>query len=300
MIGWIIYNGHLPSKKFINFANWIKDAGLNKGIQMETVKNNHVWVELGTNISGVINDKHLSTPNFVIFHDKDIALARQLEQSNIPVINSAAAIEICDNKITTYQQLTKDSIPIPKTFVAPKIFEKTEKVELDSFLIIENYLSYPFIIKEAYGSFGEQVYLIETRQQYVDKINELKGVPFVIQQFVATSYGKDIRINVIGGKVVASMLRKGNGDFRANVNAGGSTEPYSPSPKEKALAIAAAASVGADFAGVDLLFGENGNPIVCEVNSNAHIQGIYESTGINVADYMIDYCIEKVKGMKDL
>ena len=108
-----------------------------------------------------------------------------------------------------------------------------------------------------------------------------------------TSAGRDIRLNVVGDKVVAAMLRESaNGDFRANASQGGKLSPYSPSQMEIELAIATAKAVRADFAGVDLLFGESG-PLICEVNSNAHLLNIYHTTGVNVADFMIKYCLSK-------
>jgi ribosomal protein S6--L-glutamate ligase/gamma-F420-2:alpha-L-glutamate ligase len=60
------------------------------------------------------------------------------------------------------------------------------------------------------------------------------------------------------------------------------------------LAAAAAHAVGTDFAGVDLLFKEDGTPTVCEVNSNAHIRSIFSCTGINVADHILSFIKEKI------
>src|SRR5699024_10382671 len=111
---------------------------------------------------------------------------------------------------------------------------------------------------------------------------------------ISSSYGKDMRLQVVGDQVVASMLRRSSNDFRANVTAGGSMEPYNPTNIEQELAIAATKAIGADFAGVDLLFGPNGYPIISEVNSNAHIRNLFDCTNINVADFIIDYIIQEL------
>src|SRR5699024_7806278 len=113
---------------------------------------------------------------------------------------------------------------------------------------------------------------------------------------ITRSYGKDIRLHVVGERVVASMLRLAQNDFRANVSAGGLMEPYEPNEEEYAIAVAATKAVKADFAGVDLLFRPDHTPIICEVNSNAHIRNMYESTHINVADFIIDYIIKTLEG----
>ncbi|MBM7572015.1 ATP-grasp domain-containing protein [Aquibacillus albus] len=295
MYGWVIYNGHLPGDTFINFAKWIRNAGLEKGITIDIVKNNSLFAELSKNKNQLIRTVLLKNPDFVIFNDKDIPLARQLEAMNIPVFNSSSVIEICDNKIDTYQRLVQHKLPIPKSFISPKIFPGVEEIDMESFLMLEQQLDYPFVIKEAYGSFGEQVYLIKNTEEFTKKLNEIKEKPFVIQEFISTSVGRDVRLNVVGKRVVASILRKANNDFRANVQAGGTTEQYTPTKQQCELAIEAVSAIGADFAGVDLLFGKNGDPIICEVNSNPHIQGTYRATGINVAEHIIDYIEEKLR-----
>ena len=75
------------------------------------------------------------------------------------------------------------------------------------------------------------------------------------------------------------------------MTAGGQAAPYTPTRDEAQLAIRCAEILGADFAGVDLLFGEDG-PLLCEVNSNSHLLNIYECTGINIADSMFDYMLK--------
>jgi RimK family alpha-L-glutamate ligase len=145
-------------------------------------------------------------------------------------------------------------------------------------------------VKEAYGSFGEQVYLISSEDEFLAAVKKLGHKPFIIQEFIEHSKGRDIRVNVVGDQVIAAMLRKSEHDFRANMTAGGQASPYTPTKEESELAIRCAALLGADFAGVDLLFGEDG-PLLCEVNSNSHLLNIYDCTGINIADCMFDYVL---------
>ncbi|MFP3648624.1 RimK family alpha-L-glutamate ligase, partial [Paraburkholderia sp. SIMBA_054] len=84
--------------------------------------------------------------------------------------------------------------------------------------------------------------------------------------------GRDIRVNIVGGKVVAAMKRQSDTDFRANITNGGRAFPVELTPEQQQLAIDAAEAVGAVFAGVDLLYGPNGQTLVCEVNAAAHIR----------------------------
>ena len=95
---------------------------------------------------------------------------------------------------------------------------------------------------------------------FINIVNEICPKPFIFQEFIDSSYGKDIRLNVVGDEVVASTKRVNeNGDYRANVTNGGTMYPYIPSDEEKELAIKACKATKCDFAGVDILFGKNEN-----------------------------------------
>ncbi|SET69961.1 SSU ribosomal protein S6P modification protein [Oceanobacillus limi] len=293
--GWIIYNGNLPGNKFFDFAQMLQEAATRKNSHTKIYKNTELLALLDSDQLQILNQLPNALPDYVLFTDKDLYLAKQFELLGVPVFNSARAIEISDDKIATYQRLAYSQLPIPKTIIAPKIFiRNTNYPSFPDLETVINTLGIPMIVKEAFGSFGEQVYLIRTLEELRNKIDELQGKPFMFQEFIKSSFGKDIRIQVVGNQVVAAMKRQAIDDFRANVTAGGTMEAYEPSEPEKKLAIQATKSIQADFAGVDLLFGPNEQPLVCEINSNAHIRNLLECTGINTADYIIDYTLEQI------
>ncbi|MGN8646830.1 ATP-grasp domain-containing protein [Gracilibacillus sp. HCP3S3_G5_1] len=288
--GWIIYNGNLDSQKFSEQVEWLQQTAESFDFEIEPMKNNELLVMIDQGKARIEPAKEL--PDFVFFWDKDLFLAKQLEQQGVRLFNRAKAIEICDDKALTYQQLAGNGIRMPKTIIAPKVFLSLEDTSHLP-LVIEN-LGFPMVIKESFGSFGEQVYLIEDEQQLLEKVAELKHKPFVFQEFIQSSFGKDVRLNVVGDEVRASMLRKSSDDFRANVTAGGKMYPYQPSKEEQALAIKCTKLVGADFAGVDLLFGQDGEPILCEINSNAHFKNIFDCTGVDLTKDMMAYIKETI------
>lgn len=288
-VGWIIYNGNLKSDKFLEQIKWLKAAGEEVGFQMELLANNEQLVMID-NGQGKLTEDRL--PDFVVYWDKDLYLARQLESQGVRLFNRASAIEICDDKALTFQVLANQQIRMPKTIIAPKIFG--EMVDDRHLSLIEEQMDFPLIVKEAFGSFGQQVYMVHTKQELREKAIHLANKPYLIQEFIHTSRGKDIRLQVIGEKVVASMLRISKTDFRANITAGGKMYPYHPTKAEQELAIRAAQIVGADFAGVDLLFGEDELPVLCEVNSNAHFKNMYDCTGVDVAQAMMEYIKDKL------
>ncbi|MFJ7637429.1 RimK family alpha-L-glutamate ligase [Peribacillus sp. NPDC097225] len=287
---WIVVNGYLQHEKFSSLALFIQESAERKGISATLVRNSDLVpvIEKGTPYLKGTDGK---LPDFVLFMDKDIHLARHLELLGLPVYNSSSAIDICDSKAKTHQALAGHGIPMPKTLFPPFTYEGIERKKLDAFKKIGNELGYPLVVKEAYGSFGEQVYLIPTEDEFMETVKKLGHRPFIMQEFIEYSKGRDIRINVVGNQVIASMQRKSEHDFRANMTAGGTAFPYTPTKAESDLAIRCSTLLGADFAGVDLLFGEDG-PLLCEVNSNSHLLNIYECTGINIADSMFDYVMD--------
>ncbi|MBE6734889.1 MAG: RimK family alpha-L-glutamate ligase, partial [Ruminococcaceae bacterium] len=156
-------------------------------------------------------------------------------------------------------------------------------------------LGLPLVIKESYGSFGMQVYLANTKDEAVKIIDSLGHKEFVMQEFVQTSCGRDLRVNVVGGKVVATIYRYNDGDFRSNLTIGGKMKPYEISSEQAQLAIEACKALHLDFAGVDVMFAEGDEPVICEVNSNTHFKTTLDCTGINLADSIMEYIAGEIR-----
>ena len=283
---WIIYNGSLVNEKFIDQANLMAEAVTKFNITPIIKKNNDILVDLSINMT--------NKPDFVIMFDKDILLGTYLQQQGIPVFNDPDVIERCDNKAKQYIALAAAGVKMPKTIVAPKIYPNfsiegsgyTERV-IDT-------LGLPLVLKEAHGSFGMKVYLLHTVEEVQEKVAQLSGIDFIFQEYIASSFGRDVRVNVVGGKVVAAMYRESKTDFRANITNGGTAYKVELTPAQIELALQAANALGAEYAGVDLLFDEHDEPLVCEVNAAAHIRNIYNVTGVNVGEALVKYILEKL------
>lgn len=294
MTGWLITNAFLHSNKFTELNFWLIDAAKKHDIGLTLKTNAQVPVSLESGRLKLWEDKDLK-PDFVLFWDKDIRLARYLEMKGIPVFNSSNAIAVCDDKSLTHLYLQAAGIRMPKTILAPMTYSNIGYNNQDFLEEIIKRISFPMIIKECFGSFGQQVYLVKDRQELYNKFLEIGTRPMLFQEFIHNSFGKDIRLEVVGNQVIASMYRySDNGDFRANVTNGGKMKPYEPTKEQEALAVKCCQTIGLDFAGVDILFGENQEPIVCEVNSNAHFKNIFDCTGVNAADCIIEYIIKRM------
>ena len=260
MKGILAVNHFLNAKKFNELHSTLLSSAEKQGIELE-IKTN---LELATENADC---------DFVLFWDKDIHLARQLEKKGIPVFNSALAIEKCDDKARTYIELL-GIVPQPETIIAPKTYFKADFSEFVERAVQK--LGLPVVFKECFGSFGEQVFLCNSVEDVLSHITEK---PFVLQKFIKSSYGHDKRLEVVGGKVVAAMERTNENDFRSNITNGGSMKPCTPSEEETRLAVTACEALGINFGGVDILDGG----LVCEVNSNAHIINIMKCTDIDIA-----------------
>lgn len=285
--GLLVVNAFLRTSKFDELYTFLAQAAEKEGMQLDVMTN----AEL---VCALEDDFAPEQYSFVVFWDKDVLLAQRLEKLGMRLFNPARGIALCDDKSLTWLALKDQGIPMPRTVPAPMTFSNIGYTTLDFAAQIGDRLGYPVVVKQCCGSFGQQVYLCHDQQQLLDKVKELAGVPILFQQAITESMGRDVRINVVGGQVVASILRRSTaGDFRSNLTLGGEMEPYSPTEAEAQLAIRAAELLGLDFAGVDVLFGKDG-PILCEVNSNAHFKTTLACTGVNMAEAIMRHIRAKI------
>ncbi|NLC33607.1 MAG: RimK family alpha-L-glutamate ligase [Clostridiales bacterium] len=231
-------------------------------------------------------------PEAALFWDKDIQLAQLLEKNGLRLFNSSRAIHLCDDKTLTYIALKDSGLPLPATLICPSTYRNVGFTNLRFLEDAADSLGFPFVIKTGRGSFGNQVFLPQNLQEAIVILNEFAGEPMLFQRFVKQSAGRDLRIYVVGGEVVAAIRRENHaGDFRANIARGGSASKHFVTSQEEALALRACQLLSMDFAGVDLLFSEEG-PLLCEVNSNAHFKALSEITGKNPADFIARLMVE--------
>ena len=118
---------------------------------------------------------------------------------------------------------------------------------------------------------------------------------FLFQEFIASSYGRDVRIEVVGGVALGAVVRKAqSNDFRSNVLQGGTMEKYDAPKEFLAMAEVVSKKLNLDFCGVDIMFGKNNEPIFCEVNSNVHFRTFKKTTNINLAESIAAYIEQKI------
>lgn len=286
--GLLIVNTFLNSTKYTEIYDLLSEAAAYTGMKLNVMSN-------GEFINRIDNGTLYPSVNiydYAVYWDKDIPLARALEANGLRLFNSADSILLCDNKALTFEALA-GKVSLPKTFRVPQTFAAIGYTSTDFLDFYENELGYPYVIKECYGSFGAQVYLVHSRTEALDALKSACGRECIVQEYISESSGHDIRIHTVGNRVVTAMKRSNPNDFRANITNGGSMEPYTPTLEEAQMALEVSSLLGLDFAGVDILFGNNG-PVLCEVNSNAHFKNIYNCTGVNVATEIMKHIADSL------
>lgn len=211
------------------------------------------------------------------------AVLRQFEVMGVYSLNESVAITRSRDKLRSMQLLAKKGVALPVTVFAHKTSDPEELIDMVG--------GPPVVIKLLEGTQGIGVVLGETRGAAVSIIQAFGGVDtdILVQEYIKEAKGEDIRCLVVGGKVVASMKRKGKeGEFRSNLHRGGTAEEVKPTATEKATALAAAKAMGLNVCGVDLLRSNHG-PVVMEVNSAPGLEGVEKATGVDVAGRIIEF-----------
>ncbi len=286
MAGYILYNGFWNPDGPPDPVLRLEAAARARGRTLTPVPNNKAVVEF----SGGINVSGFDAEDFALFWDKDIRLGRALEAIGVRLYNPAAVVELCDDKAATHWKLAAQGIPMPRTLVAPMTYVRMDEEPSRLYLArAEERLGFPMVVKECYGSLGGEVYLAHNAAELRALAEHMGSRPFFCQEFIGETAGMDLRVYVVDGRPVAAMRRRSDTDFRANIGNGGHGEAYALTEQEAELAVRCCRILGAYFAGVDLLWEADGTPLVCEVNSNAHMAGITACTGVDVAGEIVNF-----------
>lgn len=222
------------------------------------------------------------------------AIVRQFEMQGIYTPISSIAISRSRDKLRSLQLLSRSGVGIPKTVLS------RNTTDIDD--MIEQIGGTPAIIKLATGTHGNGVVLAETKKAAKSTLQAFylsneDGTNILLQEFIKESAGTDIRVFVVGGRVIASMKRQSlDDDFRSNIHQGGEGEKIKLTAEERKIALKAAKSMGLNICGVDLMRSNKG-PLVLEVNSSPGF-AIEKYTGRNVAEAVIEYIERNAKRRK--
>jgi len=220
--------------------------------------------------------------------DAWLDLLSQLEKAGVACVNSRSCVNICADKYRTYLRLADYGLTQPHTVLIPNkdgVEKAVENLDRD----------YPIIMKTLRGSKGVGVLFIESERS-LDSIVQLQyktddDAELLIQEYIEMD--GDIRVLVLGGKVLASMKREViKGDFRSNFSQGGKVKMFKLTEYEIEQCILAAKAVNGSYVAVDFIPSKNREkipPYVIEVNSSPGTEGIEQATGENLIKQVIQH-----------
>ena len=225
--------------------------------------------------------------DFAVNRSRSCRVAEKLEERGIPVFNSAFVTGTANDKWNTYM-LLKGKVPVADTYPAG------EKCPIDI----------PCIVKPRCGHGGENVFLVRNAQEYtraLECINsmeheDLMGGIFYDEPIVQPllDKGKDLRVYVLGGRIIAAVMRTGTRDHRSNFSLGGRAELVTPGDDIAGIALKANSLIGADFAGIDFIF-DRGRPVVNEIEDAAGSRMLYSlMPDIDIPGLFIEHILRKI------
>ncbi|MCH5316558.1 MAG: ATP-grasp domain-containing protein [Eubacterium sp.] len=196
--------------------------------------------------------------DFVINRTNNYGIAEEFEKRGIRVFNPSSLTRLANDKQKCYEFMRDNGIEIlPVDYKTP-----------------------PLVMKPIDGKGGKDVILIK------DGVPPEKGG--YVYQKPATDLGKDLRVWLIGGKIIAAVLRESKTDFRANFCLGGSATPYTLSKDETALIDKISGLLEYDYIGIDFLF-NNGKIIFNEIEDSVGARMLYNLTNIDIIEKYCKY-----------
>lgn len=265
------------------------DAQKNK---MYVEMHKEAFADFGVDIKLVLTDKiykeykmELGKPDFVINRSRDYIISKEYEKIGIRVFNSSEVTRIANNKGLTYKFL-KGKVPFVPT--------EYEKLMLISGVNVNNNLiSYPYVLKSCSGHGGSQVFMINSNDDEEIAIKKIENDKFVKQQ-CCTDLGKDVRVYIIGNKVVAAVLRTSEKSFKSNYSLGGNVSLYDLNETERKYVDTITQMLPMDFAAIDFIF-NNGQAAFNEIEDAAGARMLYSISDIDIVKMQVEYMMKELK-----
>ncbi len=303
---WILYGDDIESNADLaHECRRFLSVGKKMGIDVKIIKPSQfdLLVAQDTRDSILIDGKAAPLPDFVFpyFNHMDhgyfsLAITRQLERLGVHVFNRVKVIETVRDKLHTHQILAESGIDTPDTMLAKF------PVDID---LLEKTIGFPVVVKTLNGALGIGVFLLESRsafQDLMDLVGETNpDLQLIFQKFVSVSKGRDLRLLVVGGEVVAAMERRAqDGGFKANYSSGATVHEFVPDQESIDIALKTSEVLNIDIGGIDLLFKEGGGYTICEANTFPGFKGLEQASGVNIAEKIFEAMqreLEKIGGV---
>lgn len=280
--GWLIYDKQGAQDNHSYIQIHMEEAEkLGMEIQLKYAEKFLFGVKNG-NMFCLYEHNKVQYPDFVICRTIRPNLSAYLEQSGIMVFNNAKVADICNDKAKTHAYLSGNGIPMADT-----MFLKNKE-------FIEGYPKIPVgtVIKAVAGHGGKQVFC-KTSENKEDIIREI-GFSDVILQKLTGRAQQDVRVYVIGKRIIAAVCRTATSGFKSNFSLGGSVELYDLSEKEKTLVNKIIDQFTFGLVGIDFLIGDDGEFIFNEIEDVVGARMLYQCSNINLVGMYLEFIKKKL------
>ncbi|ASK63060.1 hypothetical protein CFK37_13350 [Virgibacillus phasianinus] len=280
--GWLIYNQE-DAEDNLSYINWFQKEAEVQDIALEVIVRETITLGILTNKRTVlINNRIVKLPDFAVVRTIDPQLSLQLEAMGIHVFNSSAVSRICNNKALTHHYVHELQVPMVNTvFTSTKLLQHSPLPDL------------PIVLKEAAGRGGKQVFLIETKQDLQQAVETLSSSNIIMQSCDVIP-GKDLRVFIVGSKIIGSVIRENDNDFRANYKLGGTASWYTLHAEEISLINRIVNHFQFDMVGIDFLFKKDGTLLFNEIEDVVGSRTLSAVSDVNILQKYITHIKSKL------
>lgn len=208
--------------------------------------------------------------NFIINRTHDYLITEYYTSNNIKCFNNELVCLLGNNKKLMYEYFNNNDIRIIKT---------TNEI-----------IEYPFILKEIKGYSGTGVYKVNNELEYQNIISTIKD-DYIIQEYSNNTF--DIRVYIINNKIIKAIKRENTTSFKANVKQGGKASIYTLNNSELELVNKVLSKLDCDFVGIDLMYDNNNQVCINEIEDVVGTRSLYELTNIDIVREFLNKCIKK-------
>ncbi len=258
---WLVYDRYEAerNRRYINFYfEKCREKGIDISLEI---------VEDGIDFS--------KPPHVAIVRTMNPSLSQKLEELGVRVCNSSFISRTANDKWNTYEYLKKNNIRLPDTYLVGEDF-------------VPPY--YPMVLKPCMGKGGRDVEIVNNYEEFCSYRKRV--CEKTIAQKVVSDRGKDLRVYVVGNRIIKAMLRTSAEDFRSNFCLGGKAEEYTLSQWEREEIEKVIALFDISYAGLDFIFDE-GRIIFNEMEDVVGARMLYTHTDIDIVDIYLNFLISQ-------
>lgn len=281
-MGWLIY-----SKKDVlensSYIDWFIEEARLQNLNLILVLREDLTIGLINNELIVqLHQKQVNLPQFAVVRTVEPILSLHLELAGIKVFNSSKISYICNHKSLTHLEMNRLNIPmVDMNFMKKEYLSETAP------------MSFPFVIKEATGRSGKQVYMIQNEQDWEQYYQEPDETDLVIQS-TQVQTGKDVRVFIVGKEIVGAVLRENKNDFRANFKLGGTATWYPLHSEQIKMINKIIHHFDFDMVGIDFLIGLNGEFLFNEIEDVVGSRILSKTSNINILEKYIAHIRDNI------